>query len=229
MELGHKKAVTLGLAALFWLVPAQALDFEVRHDHWRKGCEGTLHVDADGVSFQGKQHSWDWTWQDVQWFVVSPRRIEVVTYKDNRWRLGADRSYEFQALSGEPFGEVYALLKDRLDRRLVAELVDDAVRPLWEIPVKRLGRIQGSEGMLLVGQDRIVYRSLKPEGSYTWRYKDIENISTSDVFHLTLSTLKENFNFQLKQELSEDRYDDLWRRINRGRGLKSLAETAAMH
>jgi len=60
----------------------------------------------------------------------------------------------------------------------------------------------------------------------TWRYKDIENIRTSDIFHLTLTSLYGSVEFQLKEALGEDRYDELWRRINREKGLKFLAEAA---
>lgn len=97
--------------------------------------------------------------------------------------------------------------------------------------MKRLGRIRGSEGALLVGADRIVYRTSRQGDSRTWRYSDIENISTSGPFQLTITTFERDkfhygnykgFNFQLKEALDEARYDELWRRLNQSKGLKLI-------
>jgi hypothetical protein len=215
-----EKAFGVILAAA--LAPAlwgQSFDFQVRHDHWRKACTGTLHIDGDGVSFTGAgKHSWEWAWQDIQRFSLSPSRVNLVTYQDNRWKLGADREYVFTVASGGDFGEAYGFLKDRLDQRFVAELADQDVKPLWEIPAKRLGRLVGSEGMLLVGEDRIVYRSGKPGASMTWRYTDIQNLSSSGPFQLTLTTLRRTYDFQLKRPLEERRYNALWRAVQQRQG-----------
>lgn len=229
----------LGLAA----VPAiaqQALRYEVRHEHLRKGCSGTLTIDERGVSFQGAEtrkgktpHAWSWNYPDIQQLTIAAGEIRVLTYKDNAWKLGADREYRFKAAAGGPFGEAYEFLKGRLDQRLVSELADVDVKPLWRIPVKLLGRIRGSEGMLIVGDDRIVFRSDRNGQSRTWRYIDIDNISTTGPFELTVTTFersrsnygsRKGFNFQLKERLEEERYNELWRQLNRRKGTINLAE-----
>lgn len=97
--------------------------------------------------------------------------------------------------------------------------------------MKLLGTIQGSEGVLQVGEERIVYKTDKKGGSRTWRLEDIENVSTSGPFQLTLITHEraktqygsmKGFNFQLKQKLDQQRFDLLWRRLNRDKGLQFL-------
>ena len=99
----------------------------------------------------------------------------------------------------------------------------DKVAPLWSVPVKRLGRIRGSEGVLEVAADRIVYNTGKKDQSRTWRFRDIDNISTSDPFQLTVTTFerskleygnRKGFNFELKQPLDEKRFNLLWRQLN---------------
>ena len=45
--------------------------------------------------------------------------------------------------------------------------------------MKLLGLIQGSQGTLLIGEDRIVYRTGQREESRTWRFSDIENIASA--------------------------------------------------
>jgi hypothetical protein len=212
--------------------------YEVRHERLCKGSTGTLQVNERGVSYQEVSkkkkkhpHAWEWSYQDIQQLEVSPKEMRVLTYKDNPWKLGADREYNFRMVGEGQFLEVYEMLKNRLDQRIVAALADPEVRPLWEMPVKRVGRIVGSEGLLVVGRERIVYRTARSGDARTWRYNDIENISTSGPFQLTVTTyerarahygsLKE-FNFQLKEPLSEERYNDLWRRLNQKKGLRFL-------
>ena len=170
-------------------------------------------------------------YQDIQELKLSADKLTLVTYKDRKWRLGLDKEYEFTLTPGQSFSEAYALLKDRLDQRFVAAVADEQIQPLWEIPVKLLGRVTGSEGVLQVGADRIVYKTTKKGQSRTWRYGDIENISTSGPFQLTLTTYErakahygnlKGFNFQLKQALDEKRFNLLWRRLNQTKGLELL-------
>jgi hypothetical protein len=145
--------------------------------------------------------------------------------------LGADQEFKFSLAPGQTFEAVYPLLKDRLDQRFVAALSDQPALTLWEVPVKRLGTIRGSEGVLRVASDRIVYSTDQEGQSRTWRYQDIDNISTSGPFEVTVTTFERSqrhygsrkaFNFQLKQPLDEARFDHLWRRLNRSKGLDFL-------
>ena len=85
--------------------------------------------------------------------------------------------------------------------------------------------------MLRVGIDAIVYSSEKRDESRTWRYEDIDNISSSGPFQLTVTTFErarthygnlKGFNFELKQRLEEEHFNDLWLRLNQSKGLKIL-------
>jgi hypothetical protein len=230
MEFRSQKAarylILLALAPVF----AGAAQYAARHEHLRKGCAGTLEIDEHGVSFRegaGRKrkhpHDYAWTYQDIQQLELAPRKVRVLTYKDNRWKFGADREFDFDAAAGADFSSAYALLKDRLDQRFVSALADADVRPLWDVPVKHLGTIRGSEGLLVVGEERIVFKTGQKADSRTWRYRDIDNISTSGPFELTLTTFerakahygnRKDFNFQLKSPLDEAKYNDLWRRLN---------------
>jgi hypothetical protein len=155
---------------------------------------------------------------------LGSNHIRVLTYRDSRLRLGADRVYDFTGTVPEG---VYALWKKTLDQRFVAELADTRGTPLWSIPAKHLLRMGGSEGVLEICNDRIVYAADRKKESRTWRYEDIDNISTNGPFQLTITTFerakfhygdRKGFNFQLKQALSEARYDELWRKIQEENG-----------
>jgi hypothetical protein len=77
----------------------------------------------------------------------------------------------------------------------------------------------------------MVYRTARKGESRAWRYSDIENVSSSGPFQLTITTYErarshygglKGFNFQLKEPLDRERYDALWRRLNESKGLQFL-------
>jgi hypothetical protein len=134
-------------------------------------------------------------------------------------------------VSDKTFGDAYLFLKSRLDQRFVAEIADAVTDVLWEVPVKHLLRFGGNEGVLQVSANEIVYNSPTKNASRTWRYQDIENISASGPFQLTVTTFERSklhygdlkwFNFELKSPLAEARYNGLWLRVNQSKGLKLL-------
>ncbi len=243
-------ALVIGIALMAGATFAQPLQYQVWRGKSRvvnlpprikkAGNMGTLTVSDSGIAFEetgkdGKKRKhpqvWRWAYQDIQQLKISPKSLTVLSYKDNAWKFGADRQYDFDLVSDGNFTNAYELLRNRLDQRLVAEIPDKVSQPLWEIPVKHLLRFGGDEGVLQVEGDAIVYRSQKQGESRTWRYEDIENISSSGPFQLTVTTFErakthygnlKGFNFELKQRLDDARYNDLWLRLNRSKGLQIL-------
>jgi hypothetical protein len=189
---------------------------------------GTLRITADSIAFeeQGKHatHSREWKYSDIQQLSLSATELHILTYEDRKWELGRDRDYIFDQLPEELATQLYPLFAHNLDQRFIAELVDSKAPALWEMPVKLRHRNGGSEGTLLIGGDRIVYRTDARGESRTWRYADIDSIGTGGLFDLSITTLERkgwrhggptDFRFELKQALHEGRYNDLWQRINR--------------
>jgi hypothetical protein len=217
------RKAAVGLILAFTL--ASAAQFPVRHEHLRNSCEGTMTVDETGVRFVGpKDHAWFWKYEDIQELRLEPKKIHVLTYKDSKLRLGADRAYDFKG--NVPAEELYQFWKDRLDQRFVAALTEPPADD-FAIPVKHLKRVVGSEGMLAFGPDSIVYSTEKPGESRTWRYSDIDSISTSGPFQLTITTFerarshygdRKGFNFELKERLTEERYNQVWLDIEKKNG-----------
>ena len=237
----------LATAGLGGTLMAADLTFEVRHDRAWKDHQGILTIDNMGVSYQqvltekqqkkqpkkpSKLESVRFDYQDIQELWLSADKLVLVTYKDRPRLLGIDKEYQFFVSGERAFTEAYPMLKDALDQRFVAALADPEAAVLWEIPVKLQGALEGSEGVLQVGPDQIVYKTDRKRHARTWRYQDIENISTSGLFQLTLTTYErakmhygslKGFNFQLKQRLDEKRYQLLWKRLNREKGLQFLS------
>ena len=217
---------TAGCLILAGAAMASAAQFPMRHEHWHGHCSGVLTVDEKGVSFAGpKKHAWSWRYRDIQQLTLSPDEIVVLTYEDNKLPLGAGRSYRFTGKA--PAAELYALLKDRLDQRFVAALGADASLPAWTFAVKHLGRITGSEGTLIFDPNAAIYSTAAKDGSRTWRYSDIDNISSSGPFQLTVTTFERDkyslddrkaFDFQLKERITEATYNAIWLQIQQKNG-----------
>ncbi len=235
-----------GFAASCW---AQTLQFDVRHERALLDHPGRITIDERGLQYdqvltpkqagkvaKGKKpprlESTRWDYQDIQQLWLSPDKLVILTYTDRKWLLGVDREFEFYTrVKDQSFTPAYDLLKAKLDQRFVAALADPAVSAAWVLPVKLLGTLQGSEGMLHIGEDHIVYQTGRKHQSRTWRFEDIENVSTSGPYQLTLTTHEraiahygglKGFNFQLKVRLDAGRFEQLWKRLNRSRSLAFL-------
>jgi hypothetical protein len=188
MEMAFRKIAT----CLILAAAAHAAQFPVTY----KKHAGVLTVDESGVAYAGpKAQNWSWKFQDIQRLTLAPDRITVLTYEDNRYLLGADRSYEFTGHLPAP--ELYSLLNGRLDQRFVAAV---------------------AETTLSFGADAIVWSTPSKDDSRTWRYQDIATISSSGPFDFTITTLEKTFHFQLKQPLAEPQYNELWMQIEKKNG-----------
>ena len=208
-----KIASCLMLAGSLW-----STEFPVRHEHLRKGCAGVLTVDDTGITFSGaKAHEWSWNYDDIEQLTLAPGRLHILTYRDSKLRLGADVAYTFTGKI--PVETLYPQWSAKLDQRFVAAvpLPVRQISPLTRVDVKLLGLIKGSEGTLLFSPDSVIYNTLAPDAR-TWRYRDIQFISSSGPFQLTITTFEKHFNFQLKQPMPESRYNQLWLDIEKRNG-----------
>lgn len=222
---------------------AQQGAWQVRHQHLREGRVGTLRVTPDSIAFDERDrknrptaHSRQWKYDEVRQLTLGTKTLRILTYEDQPWELflnggqrtraacalGCDREFVFDRLPSALVGQLYAAWRDRLDARFVAALADDRTHPDWQVLVKLVHGRSGSQGILLFGSDRIVYQTAQGEESRTWRVRDIENVSSSGPFDLTITAHEGDFRFQLKEALAEDRYNRLWRQISRSNGLQTL-------
>ena len=218
---------TIGAILIFSVTAGcQPLSYQVRHRHLHGGKVGTLQIDADSISFQEQskngRHSHQWKYGEIQQLSLSSSELKILTYDDQKWELGRDRDFIFDHLPEGMAKQIGLQLQQKLKLRFVAELGEQDVRPLWQVGAKLRHGLSGSQGTLLLGEDRLAYQSEVRGESRTWRFEDIDNISASGPFDLSITTLERfgwrhasptEFRFQLKDALSEQRYNDLWRRF----------------
>jgi hypothetical protein len=239
MEMASRsKAQTGALLVLAFALPlavAEPFAFEVRHRHLWHGTEGLLRVAADGISFEegGKHqtHSRKWRFEDIEQLTLSPNMLRVLTYENSPWKIRGDREFVFDGLPEDLAQKLYPEFNRQLDQRFVAALAHDPVNVEWQAPVKLLHRTAGSQGTILVGTDRVVYRTDAPEQARTWRITDIDMVSSSGPFDLAIITFErsgstyaghKDFHFELKRRLADAEYNWLWRQVNQAKGLQIL-------
>ena len=112
MEFRTKKRTLAVLSGLILLAPAVCAQQELRYEAWHVHSRsarvsqarrvGTLIISETSLSFQetyrsGKTpkhpHAWNWGYQEIQQLKMLPKSVTVLTYKDNKWKFGADREY----------------------------------------------------------------------------------------------------------------------------------------
>jgi len=76
--------------------------------------------------------------------------------------------------------------------------------------------LKGTQGTLTFATDAVVYDT--PVDPRTWRYRDIQFISSANPFQLSITTLERQFYFQLKQAITESTYNQLWLEIEQMNG-----------
>ncbi|MCX6627207.1 MAG: hypothetical protein NTW28_06215 [Candidatus Solibacter sp.] len=210
-----KAAIGLILSSAVCSLWAQ--QFPVHHQHLRKFCAGTLTVDESGIRFSGpKGHAWTWPYMEIQQLTLYAGSIRILSYKDrSNWKLGKDVAYTFTGKL--PIELLERQWSAQLDQRFVAAVVGQASgRSGLKLPVKQLGLIKGTQGTLTFAADAVVYDT--PRDARTWRYRDIQFISSASPFQLTITTLEQQFHFQLKQAITESTYNQLWLEIEKKNG-----------
>jgi hypothetical protein len=215
--------------------PAQTYTYEVRHRHLHGGAAGTLRISEDGISFdehgkKNKPEAFRWRYDEIQQLTAGGAELRVLTYEDSKWQLGRDREYVFDRPSRNLAVEIFPMLARSLDQRFIAALPDQRV-PEWKLSVKLDHGLTGTMGTLSVAGEELIFETTKPDQSRTWRLSDIENVSSTGSLSVTVTTNEKSgrfrggmrqFHFELQQALSEDRYNELWRRVNRTKGLTFL-------
>jgi len=228
------------VAVLAPLAPAQTYRYEVRHQHLPGGALGTLQISRDSVSFEehaknghskkNKGEAYIWRMDEIQQLTVGGSEVRVLTYEDSKWKLGRDREYVFDQLPRDLAIEVFPALTRILDQRFVAALPDKRA-PEWKLGAKLDRGLSGAVGSLVLTDEELIFETKKPDESRSWRLKDIDNVSTTGPLDLTVSTSEKSglfrggmrqFHFQLQQALPDDQYNELWRRLNRTKGLTFL-------
>jgi hypothetical protein len=214
-------------------VPAQSAGWQFKVEHIRslRNHYGTLTVDNVGIKYKSDRdkRSLAWKFRDIQQLKLEPPFFEILTYEDQKWKLGKDRIYRFKIIEGSIDARLSDFLRQRISGTFVTAIAPETSdEPEYRVPVKHRLVLGGSEGILQVYDDRVVYRSQSARDSRVWTYRQIESFAFPSAREFELLTDEKEFGgptrtfrFQLKEPLPESAYDFLWVRINRSHYLPS--------
>jgi hypothetical protein len=205
---------------------AQEFKYRVEHDHLLGSCNGDLFINRDGVEYrtENQRHSRKWAYTDIEMMkLISPRKLEILTYESALMKLGSDRAFEFNLREDDMTKDVSEFLLKRVGRPLSTTFVASEETPRYAIPVRHRHSFGGCQGTLKVYADRVVYESQKKqENSRYWRWTDIQGVSRTSPYQLSITTFEPKaggptkaFDFDLKQEVTDPMYDYLWARVYR--------------
>lgn len=221
---------TLVLGATAWAASAAAsgppFEFAVRKDQVFGASRGTLVFDQAAIEYKttDRKDARRWAYEQVKQVQVrSPRRLRILTYEDQGWlKLGADRTYEFEVTQGTIGADFVAFLLERIERPVVTAVMPPLPgEPRFRVPVKhqRLGR--GSDGTLVLYDDRLVYLTERETEARHWRLGDLFSVLLLDRDRLEVRAYEGGggatrpFVFELKTALPVGFYDALWQQVNR--------------
>ena len=215
-----------GILVLSSTLQAQEVRFPVRHDRMLWDRTGELIFGETGIEYRTKNKgdARTWKYEDIQQLgLLSPKELTILTYEDSKWKLGKDLFYRFKITSGEMTPALWTRLQAKLKRPVVSALIPQDIAPKFTIPVKHLRGFGGTQGMLEIGDEYILYKTAVPKDSRIWRYEDISSVGTTGPYQVRLTSMdraenesgsERNFVFSLKERLAPKAYDFIWWKIN---------------
>ena len=216
------------LLALTTMLGAAEVSLEVK---WKRAVRsdrtGTLRIDTEGLAFQPHAKNalgHKWSYADIQHIDrIDKAEVEIRSYEDSTWRMGRDRRYRFAVLEGEFGGALYEQVASRIGKPATNRVTGAVSGAALELPVKHLKRWGSSEGVLYVGEERIVYASPSPKRSREWYVgRDVDAIWSSDPFRLEVHVFDGKdgylrqpsvYRFALKRPLDRETYTRLKMKI----------------
>ena len=188
------------------------------------GTRGTLEFDRNGVNYIAidPAKSRKWAYHELKHIrVVSSRKIAFDTFEDGRrWRLGADRSIEFEVSQGAIDGNHVAFLLENVERPVMSAVLPTGLgEPRDRIDAKHLRTTKGTHGTLAIYAGGLFYEADNKADSRYWRFRDIESVLRISPPKLLLNVYERgsvrSLSFELKAPLSVRTFDYVWGQVNR--------------
>lgn len=197
----------------------------VKRGHVFGSSTGTLRIGQTGIQYDtsDKGDARHWTYWDIKQIQIeSPKRITVLTYEDQgRLKLGADRRFEFELREGSIGPEIVSLILMQTDRPVVTSVLPPISKtPLYRLLVKHERHGRGSDGVLLMYDDALVYGTERAEESRYWRFADLFAVLPLDRDRFQVIAYEGGagdlrpFTFELKSALPDEFTRALWAKVN---------------
>ncbi len=188
---------------------------------------GEIHITSQAIEFKAikEKNSRRWTYEDIQYFDrISEKEFSILSYEDQKWRLGRDRQYHFVLTAGTLDDALFQSISTRIGRPVTNRLVKRVQDSRYKLAVKHLHGLGGCEGELIFTDDAILYKTEHRKDAREWRVtRDVESVWSSNPYHLELHVHDNNrrefsrtrvYKFDLKQPLDQDFYLSLKLRMH---------------
>jgi hypothetical protein len=208
----------LALTALLPLFASAApedsvFDLKVTRVRSSRGQPGDLHIDSQGITFRstdGKARI-DIPMKDLRDVsIADPRALHFGTYEVQKWKPVEQVEYTFRAQPDTSIDELGSFLAAHVHRTVVGHYKEAAQ---FRVAAFHRRALKGTDGTLEIGEESIQFVSDQPADSRTWLYRDIETIGRPDSFRLRVTTTRETYVLELKEDLPEAAYQLAWSRI----------------
>ena len=194
--------------------------FEVIHKkRFGRGGRGEIRITAGAIEFNGAKtkNSRRWAYDDIQYFDrISETEFVILSYEDQKWKLGRDRQYRFTLTGGELTDSLFEQISQRIGRPVTNRVVRDIPEKRYELPVKHLHSLGGCEGLLTFAGDHIYYATEHRKDAREWRVsRDVESVWSMNPYQLELHVYDNNrrefsrtrvYRFALKKPLDPEFY-----------------------
>jgi hypothetical protein len=188
-------------------------DLKVTRVRMLRNQPGGLHIDSEGVTFRSTDGKTTVTipMKDLREAdVADPHALRFETYEVQKWKPIERREFKFRAEPDAPVEKLAQFLTARVHRPVVGHY---ATASQFQVAAYHRRALGGTEGTLEIGQDSIRFVSDKPADSRTWLYRDIETIGKPDSFRFRVTTNRENYILELKDDLPEAAYELAWSKV----------------
>lgn len=204
---------------------AEGFSLSVKRSHFIGSSSGALRITPLGVEYDtnARSEARKWMYSDIKQLQIhSPTHLTVLTYEDQAWmKLGKDRRFDFELREGSISAEIVAFILAHTERPVVtAVLPPMGESALYRLLVKHERHGHGSDGVLLMYKDALVFGTERANETRYWRFADIFAVLSIDRDRLEVLTYEGGagdlrpFTFQLKSAMPEEFARALWSRVN---------------
>jgi hypothetical protein len=203
------------LMSLFAMAAPENSVFDIKVTRVRtlRDQPGDLHIDSQGITFRSADGKTNIaiTMRDLrEASVADVRELRFETYEVQKWKPIERREYTFRAQPDAPIENLAQFLAARVHRPVVGHYKEDSQ---FRVAAFHRRALKGTDGTLGIGEESIQFLSDKPADSRTWLYRDIETIGKPDSFRFRVTTNRETYVLELKDDLPEAAFQFAWRKV----------------
>jgi hypothetical protein len=174
---------------------------------------GDLHIDSKGIAFRSTDGKFriEVSIKDLREVSVADvRELRFQTYEVSKWKPMERHEYTFRALPDSPLRAIAEFLADRVHRPVVGYYGEDS---RFRVAAFHRRAFRGANGTLEIGEKSIQFVSDEADDSRTWLYRDIETIGRPDAFRFRVTTSRETYVLELKDDLPEAAFELAWSKV----------------